>query len=100
MSRIRTKDAAELLGVAPRTVQSMVARGMLPGAAKIGGVLTFDRAKLDRYLEGEEARCLRNSCSSVARRGYFESSLPASKSEKAYQLAMSRLLGKDGTSAS
>ena len=97
--RIRTKEAAEMLGVAPRTVQSMTARGLLPGAAKIGGILTFDSGKLRRYLEGEEARCRRISIN-AGRSGGCEPPWPAEKSENRYIAAMSRLLGKDGTSAS
>jgi Helix-turn-helix domain/Meiotically up-regulated gene 113 len=50
-SRIRTADAAAMLGIAPRTVQSLVARGMLPGAAKIGGTWTFDRIKISRLAK-------------------------------------------------
>jgi excisionase family DNA binding protein len=99
MSRIRTKDAAEMLGVAPRTIQAMVARGRLPGAAKIGGVLTFDESKLRRYLDGEEARCRMSICTDAERSGGCEPPSPAESSARAYEQMMQRLLGKDETLA-
>src|SRR6185503_10830537 len=87
-SRIRTADAADMLGVSRRTVQSMTARGMLPGAAKIGGILTFDRAKLTRYLEGEEARCRRKISTSEGRSGGCAVPPMASSTERAYEQAI------------
>ena len=91
--RIRSHHAALILGVSQRTVQSMVARGLLPGAAKIGGILTFDRAKLSRYLEGEEARCRMSISTSEARSGGCAPPPTASSSEKAYEQAMQKLRG-------
>jgi excisionase family DNA binding protein len=96
--RIRTKAAAEMLGIAPRTVQAMVARGMLPGAAKIGGVYTFDRDKLTRYLETEEAKCRKSTCTSADKLG-CEPPLTGENIARAYDAAMSKLLGKDETKA-
>lgn len=44
--RIQTSAAARMLGVTTRTVQSLAARGELPGTARVGKVWTFDRRKL------------------------------------------------------
>lgn len=92
-ARIRTKDAAEMLGIAPRTVQAMVARGMLPGAARVGGVYTFDCAKLRRYLDGEEARCRMNISTNVDRSGGLEPPPTDGSIELAYERAISLLRG-------
>ena len=98
--RIRTKDAAEMLGISKRTVQAMVGRGLLPGAAKIGGILTFDSSKLRRYLDGEEARCRTSISTSEAKS--FGCAVPPTESsiELAYAHAISKLRGVCETSAS
>jgi excisionase family DNA binding protein len=95
--RIRTADAAAMLGVSKRTVQSMVGRGMLPGAAKIGGVYTFDRDKLTLYLEAEEAKCRKRTCTREERG--CAPPPTASNTARAYDAVMSRLLGKGETKA-
>lgn len=98
--RIRTTAAAAMLGISRRTVQAMVARGGLPGAAKIGGILTFDSSKLRRYLDGEEARCRKTTCIREERSGGCAPPLTEQNTARAYDAAMSKLLGKDGISAS
>ena len=55
MQRIRAPAAAAMLGVSPRSVQAMAARGDLPSAAKIGKVWTFDPATLSRWISDREA---------------------------------------------
>lgn len=49
--RIRVVKAASILGVTSRTVQAMALRGELPGAAKIGGLWTFDEVALRKWLQ-------------------------------------------------
>ena len=44
--RIRSAAAARILGVSRRSVQGLALRGELPGAARIGGVWTFDAERL------------------------------------------------------
>ncbi|MCW2283670.1 hypothetical protein M2323_001442 [Rhodoblastus acidophilus] len=53
--RIKAKAAAEMLGVTPRTVQALAGKGALPGAAKIGGLWTFDPKKLTKFIADKEA---------------------------------------------
>lgn len=48
--RIGASQAAAILGINRRTVQSMALRGELPGAAKIGGLWTFDEAALREWV--------------------------------------------------
>src|SRR5262245_45862316 len=48
------KVAAAILGVPPRTVQDLAARGELPGAAKFGRCWTFDLGKLRRFVKRRE----------------------------------------------
>ncbi|WP_394031729.1 helix-turn-helix domain-containing protein [Xanthobacter autotrophicus] len=52
--RIRVAKAASILGIKSRTVQSMAMRGELPGAAKIGGLWTFDEAALRAWIREKE----------------------------------------------
>ena len=52
--RIGAKEAAAILGVKPRKLQAMSARGAIPGAARIGRQWSFDPAKLRRYLKNRE----------------------------------------------
>lgn len=49
--RIRVARAASILGIKSRTVQSMALRGELPGAAKIGGLWTFNENALRKWIE-------------------------------------------------
>lgn len=48
--RVRAREAAAILGISTRTVQSLAAKGELPGAAKIGGLWTFDKKALRDWL--------------------------------------------------
>jgi excisionase family DNA binding protein len=52
--RIQSRDAAAILGVSQRTVQSLAIVGELPGAARIGGTWTFDAEKLTAFLKQRE----------------------------------------------
>ncbi|MEN6538746.1 MAG: GIY-YIG nuclease family protein, partial [Mizugakiibacter sp.] len=55
--RIRADAAAGILGVEVRTVQALAARGEVPGAAKIGGLWTFDESALRSFrLELDELK--------------------------------------------
>jgi hypothetical protein len=52
--RVGVKVAAAILGLPPRTVQDLAARGELPGAAKFGRRWTFDLVKLRRFVKARE----------------------------------------------
>ena len=52
--RIQSAAAARILGVSQRSVQSLAIRGELPGAARIGGVWTFDSGKLAAFVTQRE----------------------------------------------
>jgi hypothetical protein len=52
--RIQSAAAARILGVSQRAVQGLALRGELPGAARVGGVWTFDAGKLAAFLEHQE----------------------------------------------
>lgn len=97
MTRIRTLEAAEMLGLTARGVQAMAAKGQLPGAAKIGKVWTFDKDKLRRFIEAKEAEC----ASQIFTKGKASIGCAprstASCIEKAYEQAMSKLRGGPAT---
>ncbi|MGO4670657.1 helix-turn-helix domain-containing protein [Bosea sp. 2RAB26] len=54
--RMRSEAAAAILGVGRRIIQSMALRGELPGAAKIGGLWTFDEEALGSYIRERTSR--------------------------------------------
>lgn len=54
--RIRTADAAAILGVEPRTVTRLADRGLLPGAALIGSIYTYCEAMVRAFAPEFEAR--------------------------------------------
>jgi excisionase family DNA binding protein len=93
--RIRAREVAEALGVTDRAIQKMAARGDLPGAAKIGKTWSFDAEKLRRHIAAREQECLTRATSTFGVRfGGCAPSSTASSSAKAYEQAMSRLLGR------
>lgn len=106
MSRIQTAAAAALLGISPRTVQGLAAQGLLPGAAKIGKVWTFDRSKLIRFIAAQEAETqtraarLRKTYINEPESGGYERPSRASSSEKALERAMLKLRAASGISES
>jgi hypothetical protein len=48
------EEAVAILGLPERTVQSMAARGEIPGAAKLGRRWTFDIARLRTLVRNKE----------------------------------------------
>ncbi|CAH1662073.1 HTH_17 domain-containing protein [Hyphomicrobiales bacterium] len=101
--RIRIPAAAEILGVEPRTVQALALRGELPGAAKIGGLWTFDPAALRSWIKSQERLCQekaqrtrreksrRNTATGVATRYGQGSRLHLGSIDSAYEQAMQKL---------
>ena len=53
-ARIQSAAAARILGVSRRSVQGLALRGELPGAARIGGVWTFDAERLAAFVTQRE----------------------------------------------
>jgi hypothetical protein len=85
-----------MLGIGVRCVQKMAASGQLPGAARIGKLWTFDPAKIDAYLADAEAKCQNQIFTNATEFGGCELPLTGAKSAKAYDAAMSKLLGGSG----
>ncbi len=56
LPRIQSATAARILGVSQRSVQGLALRGELPGAARIGGVWTFDAERLATFVKQRELR--------------------------------------------
>jgi hypothetical protein len=54
LPRIQSAAAARTLGVSQRSVQELALRGELPGAARIGGVWTFDADRLAAFIKQRE----------------------------------------------
>ena len=54
LPRIQSAAAARILGVSRRSVQDLALRGKLPGAARIGGLWTFDASRLAAFVAQRE----------------------------------------------
>jgi excisionase family DNA binding protein len=52
---LSVRQTAEFLGLHPKTVYDLAARGKIP-SAKIGGALRIDLRRLTQDLEGQEKR--------------------------------------------
>ncbi len=93
--RVRAHVAAGILGVEVRTVQALAARGEVPGAAKIGGLWTFDEAALRNWIR-ERTTCQkthlpRNTAIGGETRSGRDLPLQAAKSAKACEQALREL---------
>lgn len=87
--RVQSSAAAAITGLKLRQVQSLAARGEIPGAAKIGSLWTFDLAKLRRFITHRESvLCLKISTNAAAL-GTDEFRSDVEKYEKAYEQAFS-----------
>ena len=71
--RIRAPAVGGILGITARTVQSLAARGELPGAAKIGGVWTFDEKAIRDWVK---------SISSTGKAGERPSTIANSRTDR------------------
>jgi hypothetical protein len=86
--RIQSAAAARILGVSQRSVQSLAIRGEIPGAARIGGVWTFDSGKLAAFITQRE-----RDAANVAEVGYIRPAvrLPTrSQTSAAYERLMAQ----------
>lgn len=93
--RVRVDDAAAILGISGRSVQALAARGEIPGAAKIGGLWTFDEAALRLWIR-EKATCQidprrRNTPIGGETRSGRDLPLTVAKSVQACEQALRRL---------
>ena len=93
--RIRVDAAARILGVEVRTVQALAARGEVPGAAKIGGLWTFDESALRSWIK-ERTQCPKNlrplnTAIGEGKRYGRDLPLQAEKSAKACEQALREL---------
>lgn len=93
--RIRADAAAGILGVEVRTVQALAARGEVPGAAKIGGLWTFDESALRSWIK-ERTQCQkdrrpRSTATGEGKRSGRDLPLQATKSARACEQALREL---------
>src|SRR5580698_3051210 len=59
--RIRPFEVARMTSLSLRHIQSLAASGKIPGAAKLGGVWTFDPVQVRAWIRSQEQACQRNS---------------------------------------
>ena len=57
--RVKSARAATITGLSLRQIQRMAARGLIRGAAKLGGVWTFNEGKLRRWIGSREEEACR-----------------------------------------
>ena len=96
MSRIQSAAAARILGVSQRSVQALACRGELPGAARIGGSWTFDRAKLSAFIDQRERDAERPA---IPARALKQARLPTqARTNAAYARLMSERFERSASS--
>ena len=90
--RIQSPEAAAITGLSLWNIQSMAARGEIPGAGKLGRRWTFDIGKLRRWITHKEGE----ACRAVETRRRADFDVRAAWSEKArLEEAYERALGID-----
>jgi Helix-turn-helix domain len=85
--RVRPTMVAQMTSLSVRKVQEMAAAGQIPGAAKIGGVWTFDPDKVLAWTEHKKrltCRASRETYTDAATSGGAASRLPAPSIDAAY----------------
>jgi hypothetical protein len=65
--RIRPTEVARLTSLSLRQIQSMAVAGRIPGAAKLGGVWTFDPDKIAAWVRAAEREALRSGSAGFRR---------------------------------
>ena len=98
--RVRSAEAADILGLTRETVTRRAAQGNIPGAAKIGGNWTFDREKLRKFILEKEYECQRKISTYAVTHGGYRLPSVASSTDVRYTQAMLKLQGKLGTKSS
>jgi hypothetical protein len=83
--RIEIRAAMGITGRKLRALEGLSARGLVPGAAKLGGVWTYDEARLRRWVREEEDRACRATSIAGEKSGGAEYRSPAGNTEKAYE---------------
>jgi len=85
--RIRAAVVSEMTSLSVRTIQDLAIAGKLPGAAKLGGVWTFDPVRLRAWIIERELACQGNPGISIsaAQHGGGASRLPDANIEAAYE---------------
>lgn len=87
--RVGVAEAMRATGLSKRTVQNLAAKGMIPGAAKLGGLWTFDRIKLRRWIAAKEGEACQRTSISGAASGMDAFRLAETSFAKAYARAIS-----------
>ena len=81
--RCRVAEVCRVTGLGKRHVQKLAKCGRIPGAALLGGVWTFDRTMLRRWIQQQEAKACRTSIEE-AKPGGADFKLTASNIEDLY----------------
>jgi hypothetical protein len=95
--RVKSREAADILGLTRSMVTRSAGQGNIPGAAKIGGSWTFDREKLRKFILEKEYECQKKISTFAVTHGGYRLPSVASSTDVRYTQAMLRLQGKLGT---
>lgn len=99
--RIRVTEVSRLTSIKRRTVQDMAAAGTIPGAAKLGGLWTFDPDKLARWIAQRERQACRQISTYAAPPIGAGSKSPDANTDQAYERLMrAKRLGGSGRGGS
>lgn len=87
LERVRAAEVRRMTSLSLRQIQDMAAKGDIPGAAKLGGVWTFDPVRIQLWIREQQRICLANrkTSTSEARHGGDVSALPDESIEVAYE---------------
>ena len=85
--RINAREAAVLTGLSPRTLLTWAAAGRVPGAARLGRRIVFDKQRLLQWIEEHTIPCRKISIGAAAPSGRA----PASSARK-YAEAYAQLM--------
>lgn len=66
LERVRAADVRRMTSLSLRQIQDMAAKGDIPGAAKLGGVWTFDPLRVRAWIREEQRKCLANPKTSTS----------------------------------
>jgi predicted DNA-binding transcriptional regulator AlpA len=93
-TRIRPAEVARITSLSVRQIQAMAAAGKIPGAARLGGVWSFDLAKIDAWVRAAEREAIRQDYKFTTREVLSpqnKSSIPPDQSiDAAYQRLLHR----------
>src|SRR5271166_2944564 len=90
--RVRPPEVANMTGLSVRKVQELSAAGRIPGAAKLGGVWTYDPEQVRKWIKQRERQTWRGDSPSIATSATASSGDVSSSVAESIDVAFSHLI--------